>query len=634
MREHEQDCDIMRHNISISPIIDRESLKFENSSSTVFSGTVGDAHEEEEPVRSAATLDLQIGMSDTALPQSEMYSADSLLCEANLYEFDSLDCMDIFKTAKFPQGNSDSVDQVSVRDNNLTEEEIEATAEVNRDFNGWLNLWEPELRRILYGVKNVFDCETSLGNHILRPMLSNETNGTNQTNQTENNGEPDGYTRELNANVQVQTVSERFGPRTIEMGEKFDDPIFGTEFSDQLLPFSIPLWRESAQKQNNSEEREDTINFLSSCQEDVSTPLRFGSGTISNSVSDGLIQNGCRANVMTELITSGISVNENPDRCEPPQEVPHFVTNYMSVPDPVVSHIVNDYRRASESEVQHVNNEFESVPPTIMDTQAMEIESATNQMESVNEVQLGETDSTEYRCESVESKSVENETETNLRVGGALPPLQSEILKCQTCDEPFSTKEELKRHRRRKHPNAKILSCDHCPMKFSLKCNKMKHIRTVHHNERNFECTEEGCKKRFAEKNKMKKHIASVHKAQKNFKCSWQGCNGMFGQKSDLTRHISIIHEEVKRFECVSCKEAESGKNQFGRRSSLAQHLSRVHAMTKEEVKECFENGEYFTKNYFKYTKVLPRKPSRKVITKTRTHKNRKRARRNSDDNE
>ena len=201
---------------------------------------------------------------------------------------------------------------------------------------------------------------------------------------------------------------------------------------------------------------------------------------------------------------------------------------------------------------------------------------------------------------------------------------QAQLYKCKDCPETFELKEDFKRHRRRRHPNPKTLKCDMCPMKFSLACNMAKHKRTVHLNERNFMCPVSGCNKKFAEKNKMKKHVASVHEAQKNFKCEWEGCNQRFGQKSDLTRHVSIIHNGVKRFECMNCAKIEGAKSHFGRRSSLAQHLARVHSMNTTEVNDCFESGEYHTQDYFKFTKVMPTKPSKKLISKTRLQKGRK----------
>ncbi len=222
--------------------------------------------------------------------------------------------------------------------------------------------------------------------------------------------------------------------------------------------------------------------------------------------------------------------------------------------------------------------------------------------------------------------NIENNSRVSVSVESALQATVPELHPCKGCREVFLTNEELKRHRRRKHPNAKIMKCEYCPMKFSLKCNKMKHIRTVHRNERNFPCTEPGCHKKFAERNKMKKHILSVHQCIKNFQCDDPRCGGRFGQKSDLTRHIAIIHLNVKRFKCGSCEQTDSGKSRFGRRSSLAQHLARVHSMSSEEVQQCFEEGEYYTLEHYKYTRVFPSRPSKKGITKTRTPKSRRRS--------
>ena len=245
----------------------------------------------------------------------------------------------------------------------------------------------------------------------------------------------------------------------------------------------------------------------------------------------------------------------------------------------------------------------------------------------LNPIDVGEK-RLEYMSKRGKSKSDKTECKVSKKIGQKNNTKASaeklKLYKCEDCREKFDLKEDYKRHRRRQHPNPKTLKCDMCPMMFSLACNLAKHKRAVHFKEKKFMCSYPGCFKRFGEKNKMKKHVASVHEAQKNFQCDWRGCNQRFGQKSDLTRHISIIHNGVKQFECLTCGEIKGAKSHFGRKSTLAQHLARVHSMSRAEVNDCFESGEYHTQGFVKFTKVKPTKPPKKAISKTRTERGRK----------
>lgn len=176
----------------------------------------------------------------------------------------------------------------------------------------------------------------------------------------------------------------------------------------------------------------------------------------------------------------------------------------------------------------------------------------------------------------------------------------------QCCDQRFSTKTRLNKHKQLVHGNIVRFPCRLCPRRFltkrSVRIHEITHRKVkrstelfcnlcqrqfihrgtfVKHKERHDDTVCYYCNRGFDEVEKTKKHIADRHeKNEKRFACV--KCTKIFGTRKILLRHFRSVHAKTIPMFCGQCEEPCDD------RDKLMSHLALC------DKKKSDENDEYW----------------------------------------
>ncbi|XP_038662072.1 GDNF-inducible zinc finger protein 1 isoform X1 [Scyliorhinus canicula] len=159
--------------------------------------------------------------------------------------------------------------------------------------------------------------------------------------------------------------------------------------------------------------------------------------------------------------------------------------------------------------------------------------------------------------------------------------------KCDKCEKDFQYEKSYWKHIEQNHgvtPEI-IYRCETCNQTFANRCNLKSHQRHVHVEERRFPCLL--CGKKFKRKKDVKRHSLHVHEGGGERHLCLQ-CGKRLSSKTALRLH-ERTHTGDKPYECPECHA------KFSQPSALKVHL-RVH--TGEKPFACDECGARFTQNH------------------------------------
>lgn len=144
---------------------------------------------------------------------------------------------------------------------------------------------------------------------------------------------------------------------------------------------------------------------------------------------------------------------------------------------------------------------------------------------------------------------------------------------CTDCNETFSYKDGVIRHRRVVHGDANsedVYQCEDCLRRFSTKDFLRRH-RTIHGEVNSsdnvlLKCPD--CLKTFAKRRYLRYHQQLKHSIDRKYKC--EHCPKSFTLPKDLKTH-SVAHSSERPYICSFCPMA------FKRKRELSRHSMRAH---------------------------------------------------------
>ena len=143
-------------------------------------------------------------------------------------------------------------------------------------------------------------------------------------------------------------------------------------------------------------------------------------------------------------------------------------------------------------------------------------------------------------------------------------------VRCDECEEYFSSKQALKQHIAAIHEDAeKEHQCGWCLRYFRTKQSLKRHEDGVHFRERPHVCWL--CNKAFKEKGTLEAHEDAIHRKLR-FGCLEEGCKASYSAKTDLRRHMRSKHLGVR----VACTWGDCERT-FSERGSMLKHIRSVH---------------------------------------------------------
>lgn len=150
---------------------------------------------------------------------------------------------------------------------------------------------------------------------------------------------------------------------------------------------------------------------------------------------------------------------------------------------------------------------------------------------------------------------------------------------CAHCSRVFKTEQNKDDHEIT-HTIAKPFECDICGSFFRLKSNLATHKKVIHFDEKRYKC--QLCDKEFKYKKVLKGHTMSVHTGERPYKCEF--CEAGFVYLQHYKKHMRI-HTGEKPYTCLICDKAFNSSDN-----------RRAHMFTHSDVKpyECLLCGAGF----------------------------------------
>ncbi|KAH8390013.1 hypothetical protein KR200_005549, partial [Drosophila serrata] len=125
-------------------------------------------------------------------------------------------------------------------------------------------------------------------------------------------------------------------------------------------------------------------------------------------------------------------------------------------------------------------------------------------------------------------------------------------LKCEACEQAFSTDHALQAHQFRDHKmgDGGWFRCTVCELNFDRRCHLHQHIQRVHMSKA-FAC--DLCDRSFAFNNQLAAHKRTHDEKHvaKPFVCEF--CGKSFKQKIQMTTHVTAVHTKIRAFKCTMC---------------------------------------------------------------------------------
>ncbi|XP_043064047.1 zinc finger protein 62 isoform X2 [Drosophila ficusphila] len=125
-------------------------------------------------------------------------------------------------------------------------------------------------------------------------------------------------------------------------------------------------------------------------------------------------------------------------------------------------------------------------------------------------------------------------------------------LKCEVCEQAFSTDHALQAHQFRDHKMGEggWFRCTLCELNFDRRCHLQQHIQRVHMSKA-FAC--DICNRSFAFGNQLASHKRTHDEKHvaKPFVCEF--CGKSFKQKIQMTTHVTAVHTKIRAFKCDMC---------------------------------------------------------------------------------